>query len=110
MVAKIGVVIPDGSAQYTPDDIPCSGIGGQLSIGYSEADRPNVVCDDTEGNILFCILKMVCVSGNSAHLLDGSRKHIGIVVAGFLLDDANQSFKAHACVHVHGRQWLESTV
>ena len=125
-----GAAIAHGAAQNAAQHVVAAIVAGQNTIGNREAQRADMVSNHAEGDafaqrILLLrrgILRVdihILVAGNLLDTAENGAEHVGAVVrhaAGEIrepvgaLNHGAGAFKAHACIHMAGRQRAEGAV
>src|SRR5690606_3197899 len=100
------ISVTHSTPQDAPYHISCPVIRWQLSVGYRKTNGADMVCQHPHGNIRLFIapIRYVRFSGN---VIDNRLEYVSIVIGGFLLDYAHQSFEPHSCIYMFRRQWVE---
>src|SRR5690606_33645577 len=82
---KVGIIVTHCPSQDAADNVAGPRIGRQLPVSDSEGYRPDMIGQYAESYSLFAVAAIVAHIGYPFDFLDSSGKHIGIVVAAFIL-------------------------
>ncbi len=96
-------------AQDHAQGIAMAFVAWQHAVTDEERHRPAVVSDDPVGHQVFLALFVGVVQQFLGALHEASEQ-IRIIVGPSVLQHRNNPLKAHACVHVFGRQHLQGAV
>ena len=107
--AEEGVAVAHGAAQDAAYHVAGLDVGGQLAVGYAEADGPDVVGYHPHGHVGLSVLT-VAVSGYLSYLCEHSAEHVGVIVAALALEHGAEALEAHSGVDVLGGQGFEMSV
>ncbi len=106
-ITEVGIIITHRPAQNAAYDIASAGVGRQLPVGNGKTNGADMVGNNTKGNGLFAVAKIILPAGEFFGGGNGTGKHIGVVVAFLALDYPHQAFKTHTGIHVPGGQVFE---
>ena len=104
-----GVAVAHGAAQDAAYHVAGLDVGGQLSVGYAEADGPDVVGYHPHGHVGRFALA-VAVAGDLAYSGEHAAEHVGVVVAALALEHRTEAFESHSGVDVLGGKRFEVAV
>ena len=76
--------VPERPAHDPAYDVTAPLVGGQDTVAYQKSDRPRMVGDNPDGNVVFLICT-IFFSGDPADVFDEAHDQIAIVIAVFAL-------------------------